>query len=169
MKDKKTGTKKEDRTLKIVTHIIGIFAGILGALIIFILTADRSVKRHARNALNWQISLLIYSAVIFILSFLSTFSMSIFPRVHIIFPFSFALSLLTVLNIIFCIVAAVKASEGILWAYPLSINFIAKIGEKNIEKGKQELRKAFKEVRDDIQKEIKSSKKKKKKKVKKSK
>jgi|GEM_PF-7038831 len=47
-----TGKKAEDRTLAIITHVIGIFALIIGAALIFILTKDRSVKKHAKNALD---------------------------------------------------------------------------------------------------------------------
>jgi uncharacterized protein len=138
---------KKDYTLTIITHIIGIFSNFIGPLIIFILTNDKEIKKHARNALNWQISLGFYSFLIYILSVYTSFIINLIPQFKILFPFTLILSVLTLLNIIFCIVAAVKANENIIWKYPLSINFIKKIGEKNIEKGKKELTKVYKKLR----------------------
>jgi uncharacterized protein len=146
---------QKDNTLAIITHIIGIFSNFIGSLIIFILTQDKEIKKHARNALNWQISLGIYSVLIYILSVYTSFIINLFPKTKILFPFTFTLSVLTLLNIIFCIVAAVKANENIIWKYPLSINFIKKIGERNIEKGKKELKRAYEKVTKKIKKEFK--------------
>ena len=76
----------DDKTLQIITHAIGIFAYILGALLIFALTKNKEVKMHAKNALNWQISLLIYYVSILTLSSISAFLMSISTKIFIIFP-----------------------------------------------------------------------------------
>lgn len=142
--------KSQDRTLAIITHVIGIFAYIIGALIIFLLTKDKQVKKHARNALNWQISLAVYAAMIFLLSVFSGLIMSFTVNVVIFIPFAFLISALNITNIVFCIIAAVKANEGVVWKYPLSIDFIEKIGEKNIEKGKKEFKEAAKEVKTEL-------------------
>lgn len=142
--------KSQDRTLAIITHVIGIFAYIMGALIIFLLTKDKQVKKHARNALNWQISLAVYAAMIFLLSVFSGLIMSFTVNVVIFIPFAFLISALNITNIVFCIIAAVKANEGVVWKYPLSIDFIEKIGEKNIEKGKKEFKEAAKEVKTEL-------------------
>lgn len=142
--------KSQDRTLAIITHVIGIFAYIIGALIIFLLTKDKQVKKHARNALNWQISLAVYATIIFLLSVFSGLIMSFTVNVVIFIPFAFLISALNITNIVFCIIAAVKANEGVVWKYPLSIDFIEKIGEKNIEKGKKEFKEAAKEVKTEL-------------------
>lgn len=159
-KSKKTVAKEQDNTLAIITHAIGIFSSVFGALLVFVLTKDREVKKHAKNALNWQISLIVYLVVLFLLSVVSLFLMRAFSNVYILFPFSFVISVLQILNIVFCIVAAFKASEGEIWKYPLSINFIGMINEKDIEKGKKELKKTYKKVKSEIKKELKTKKKK---------
>lgn len=154
---------QKDNTLAIITHIIGIFSNFIGSLIIFALTQDKEIKKHAKNALNWQISLGIYTILIYILSVYTSFMIDLIPEIRILFPFTFILSILTILNIVFCIYAAVKANENIFWKYPLSINFIKHIGQKNINLGKKELKKAYNEVRKELKEEYKKEMKKEKK------
>ena len=99
--------KKND--LLFLPHLLGIFTGFLGPLIVLLVTEDKSLKNHAKAALNWQFSSLIYYIVSGILML-------------ILIGFVLAL-VISILNIIFCIIAAVKASDGELWNYTLSIPF----------------------------------------------
>lgn len=101
--------KSDQTTLSVLTHILGLFTYFIGALVIFLVSKDKKVKEHAKNALNWQISLTIYMIISAILIILIIGILLIVA--------------LGILNIVFCIIAAVKASEGKLWRYPLSINF----------------------------------------------
>ena len=103
-------SKKEDTALPLLTHILGIFTGFIGALIILLVTNDEYAKKHARRALNWQLSLLIYYIISFIL---------VLVLVGFVLIGVFAL-----LNIIFCIIAAVRANKGELYTYPLTIQFL---------------------------------------------
>jgi uncharacterized protein len=100
----------KDNTLNIITHVLGLFSGFIGALIIFLVTKEKDVKEHAKKALNWQISLLIYSFISGILIF-------------VLIGF-LLIPILGILNIIFCIMAAIKANKGELWNYPLTIQFL---------------------------------------------
>lgn len=102
--------KDEGRVLAILAHIFGIFIGFLGSLVILIASEDKSVKKHARNALNWQLSLIVYLVISAILAL-------------ILIGFLLMI-ILGVLNVIFCIIAAIKASEGKKWEYPLTIKFL---------------------------------------------
>lgn len=102
--------QKKDNSLKVITHILGLLVGFLGPLIIYLVTSDYDAKEHSKKALNWQISLVIYAIVSIILAFVF---------IGIIF-----LIVLFILDIIFCIMAAIKANEGELWDYPLTIPFV---------------------------------------------
>lgn len=101
--------ESQDNTLPVLTHILALVTGFLGPLIVLLVTKDENIKNHARLALNWQFSLLIYMLISFIL-------------VLILIGF-FAMFLIAILNVIFCILAAVKAGDSKLWKYPLSISF----------------------------------------------
>ena len=101
--------KKQDNTLPVLTHIIGYFTSFIGPLIILLVAEETHAKNHARTALNWQLSLILYTIISIIL---------ILVLIGIL-----GILVLLILDIIFCIMAAVKASEGKLWRYPLSIPF----------------------------------------------
>jgi len=97
-------------SLPVLAHILGIFTSWLGPLIILLATGEERIKNHARTALNWQLSFIIYSIVSGVLT--------------IVFVGFVLLGVLFVLDLVFCIMAAVKASRGELWKYPLTIPFL---------------------------------------------
>lgn len=98
----------DEKTLNVLAHILGLISGFIGPLIIF-LVAEGKPKDHARVALNWQFSFLIYYIASFILMF-------------VLIGFLF-IPVLIVLYFVFPIVGSVKASKGEIWKYPLSIPF----------------------------------------------
>jgi len=69
-----------------------------------------AIDNHGKTTVNWLISLFIYSIVCGVLVFLV---------IGI-----FGLILLGILNFIFAIIAAIKANDGQVWVYPLSIQFL---------------------------------------------
>jgi uncharacterized Tic20 family protein len=87
-------------------------ADIVGPLIIWLSKREDSpeIDAHGKESLNFQISMLIYNAISAILCL-------------VLIGFVF-LGVLHILNIIFVIIAAVRASEGKLWRYPLTIRLI---------------------------------------------
>ncbi|RUO37034.1 hypothetical protein CWE13_08675 [Aliidiomarina shirensis] len=70
---------------------------------------DEYIDKNGRVVANWLISSIIYSIVGFIL-------------LVVIIGFGVLLAL-AVCHIIFAIVGAIKAKDGELWHYPLSIKF----------------------------------------------
>lgn len=100
----------DTKTMSVLAHVLGLFVGFIGPLIIYLVSEDNTAKSHAKYALNWQISATIYIIVSFVLVF-----------VIVGIPLLFAVG---VINLIFSIMAAVKASHGELWKYPLSIQFL---------------------------------------------
>ena len=85
--------------------------GIILPIVLWIAHKDQNedIDQHGRVTANWLLSLLVYSVICFILTFI------------IIGAFGFIV--IGLLNIIFAVVAAVKANRGELWAYPLSFKF----------------------------------------------
>ena len=88
------------------------FAGWIAPILIWQLkkTEMPSLDAHGKVVMNWIISELIYCAISFILVF-----------VVVGIPL---LIVLLLLGIIFPIIGAIKAGDGIVWKYPLSISFL---------------------------------------------
>ena len=114
------GVDKAERNWAVAAHLsslslyLGIpFGDLLGPLIVWLIKKGESpfTEAHAKESLNFQISLLIYAAVSFLLLF--------FLVGFLLLP------ALIVLHVVLSIVAAIKASEGKLYRYPLTIRFIS--------------------------------------------
>jgi uncharacterized protein len=102
-----------DKTLAILVHIGGLFFSWLAPLILYLIKkgeGDEYTTAHAREALNFQITVLIAYVGCFILSFV------------LIGLFLFWVVMLG--NLILCIVAAVKTSNGEQYRYPLTIRLV---------------------------------------------
>jgi uncharacterized Tic20 family protein len=108
------GTQKNgDKTLGILVHIGGIFFSWLAPLVLFLVkkdSGDQFTIDNAREALNFQITVLIMYIGCFILSFI------------LIGLFLFWVVMLG--NLILSIMAAVKASDGLVYHYPMTIRLI---------------------------------------------
>lgn len=112
-------TDSNERTWTIFCHLSGLllftsipFANVIGPLVIWLIKKDEmpKVNEHGKAALNFQISMTIYA-------------LACIPLFLIVIGF-FLLMAVGIVNIIFIIVASVNASNGKLYKYPLSINFI---------------------------------------------
>lgn len=92
-----------------MTWLLPLIGGIVAVLIIWQIKKDDDpfIGENGRRALNFQISMLIYAAVLAI----TVIGLVLVPVVAI-------------LNVIFTIIAAVRAGDGKLYEYPLDIEFI---------------------------------------------
>jgi uncharacterized Tic20 family protein len=96
--------------------LLGVFihfpGHLLAPLIVWLMKRDESpeIDAHGKEAVNFQISMLIYNIVA-----------AVFCLVLIGFVF---LAVLWVLNAVFVIIAAIQASDGKLYRYPMTIRFI---------------------------------------------
>jgi len=101
-------------------HIGGIFFGFIPSLIGYLVLKDRGpfVRDHSRNALNFQITMNIAIVVAWILAIVLIFT--------IVLPIILWLVVVAIgiLVIIFSIIPAVKANQGLPYVYPLTIPFI---------------------------------------------
>lgn len=102
----------DEKTWSILTHVGGIFFSFIPALIAYLVFRDRGpfVRHHTATALNFQLTMLIASIVS---SFL----------ILIIIGF-FLLIAISIVIIVFSIIAAVTANRGELYTYPLAIKFV---------------------------------------------
>jgi uncharacterized Tic20 family protein len=92
--------------------VLGIFTYFIGPLIIWLVKKDQSpfVNDQGKEALNWQITMTI-------LAFIGALTACIGIGVVII-------PAVSILNIVFCIMAAVEANKGVAYRYPYVLRLI---------------------------------------------
>src|SRR5688572_2627923 len=102
----------DEKLWSTLVHLGGLFFGFLAPLVGYLVLKDRGpfVRAHTATALNFQLTLLIAYLVGGILT--------------IVFIGFLILFAAYVLNIVFCIIAAVKANKGEWYTYPLTVPFL---------------------------------------------
>jgi uncharacterized Tic20 family protein len=96
--------------------LLGVFlhfpGHLLAPLIVWLMKRDESpeIDAHGKEAINFQISMLIYNIVA-----------AVFCLILVGFVF---LAVLWVLNAVLVIIAAIHASDGKFYRYPMTIRFI---------------------------------------------
>jgi len=103
---------KDARTWAMLCHLLAIFTGFIAPLVIWLMKKDEDVfiDSHGKEALNFQITVAIAMIVSWLLLF-AVIGCVLMPAVCIV-------------NIIFCILATMKANSGEPYRYPVSIRFI---------------------------------------------
>ena|SRR5215213_138008 len=119
--------KSSTQTWEVLCHISALsgyvlpipFANIIGPLIVWMMKRDLSagVDAHGREALNFQISWTIYAILLGIVG-------AILAVIIVGFLFFIVIGIGIVAMIILTIIGAVKASNGELYRYPLTIRFL---------------------------------------------
>jgi uncharacterized Tic20 family protein len=107
-----SGPDSNARTFAMLAHLLGIFTWFVGALVIWMIKREEMpfVDDQGKEALNFQITLVIGYAISVL-----TYCIGI----------GMILSLLIwVVNIVFCILAAVAANRGVAYRYPVCIRLI---------------------------------------------
>ncbi len=103
---------KDQRTMGMLCHLLAIFTGFLGPLVIWLIKKDEMpfVNDQGKEALNFQITMFLAFMVSFIL---------IFVIIGLLL-----LPLLMVANLVLSIIAAMKANEGVHYRYPFALRLI---------------------------------------------
>ena len=108
------GASQEDKTLAMLTHLSGIILGFIVPLVIWLTNKDKSDKGwlndQAREALNFQITIAIAWVVAIVLSAVAI-GFLLYPVIWIG-------------NLILCILAGIKANEGVAYRYPFALRLI---------------------------------------------
>lgn len=101
-----------DKNIATITHLGGILFSFIPSLIVWLLKKDDSeyIAAQAREALNFQITLLLAQFVAYVLIFILVGFL--------------LLALIWIFNIVFCIIAAISSSKGEYYRYPLTLRLI---------------------------------------------
>lgn len=88
------------------------FGGVIAPIVMWQIKKDEmpAIDAHGKMVTNWMISSFIYSIVSIPLMFIFIGFLTLFAVV--------------VMGIVFPIIAAIKANNGELWEYPLTIKFL---------------------------------------------
>jgi uncharacterized Tic20 family protein len=102
----------DERILAILSHVLTLLASFIPPLIIYLIKNKESgyVADHARESLNFQITLIILFIISSILA--------------VLIIGLFFIWLLGILDLILVIVAAIRASESKLYRYPFNLRLI---------------------------------------------
>ncbi len=107
-----TTPSNDDKNIATVTHLGGTVFSFIPALVVWILKKDDSeyISSQAKEALNFQITVLIGQFIAFILAF-------------ILIGFVL-MGIIWLANIVLCIIAAISTSKGETYRYPLTLRLI---------------------------------------------
>jgi uncharacterized Tic20 family protein len=102
----------DDKNIATITHIGGTVFSFVPALIVWILKKDENpyIEDQAKEALNFQITMVLAYMLAGVLSWI-LIGLIFFPVIW-------------VLNIVFCIIAAISTSKGETYRYPLCLRLI---------------------------------------------
>lgn len=123
------------------------FGNFIGPLVLWIFNKEKSefVDNHGKQAINFQISVFLYLVVLggltipaFMFGFLQSFNFldfnalnsftinfnSLHPMLYFIGGFGVLAIMGLILELIFIVIASLKARDGELYKYPLTINFL---------------------------------------------
>ena len=97
--------------MAMLAHLLGIFTGFIGALIIWLVKKEVPfVEDQAKEALNFQITVAIAWVACGVLSF--------------VFIGCFIMPIIVIGNLVFCIMGAMKAKDGVAYRYPFALRLI---------------------------------------------
>jgi uncharacterized protein len=102
----------EEKTMAILSHILCLVAGFIAPLVIYLVKKDESsyVTAHAKESLNFQLTMLIAYIISFILMFV---------LIGVLL-----MVLIGLANLVLIIIATIRASENKIYKYPFSIKFV---------------------------------------------
>lgn len=108
-----TSPTKDECNLAMLAHLLGIFTGFVGALILWLVRKDQGgfAADEAREALNFQITMAIAVAASILLK--------VVLIGFLLFPIIF------VVDFIFCVIAAISASKGKAYRYPFALRLVS--------------------------------------------
>ena len=100
---------EDERTMAMLVHVLSIFFWIIPGLVIYLLKKDESsfVAAHAKEAMNFQLTLTILYIVLFL---------SLIGIIFLWVPYF--------IQLVLCIVATMKASDLKLYRYPFTLRLI---------------------------------------------
>ena len=112
--DAPTAVSSDDRTMAMLAHLLGILTAFIGPLIIWLINKDKPEKAfvndQAKEALNFQITVTI--------AYIVASALSVILIGLLLIP------VIMIANLVLCILAGLKANEGVAYRYPFALRLI---------------------------------------------
>jgi len=114
MNNSETSPSQDERNLALLMHVLAFFTNFIGPLVIWLVKKDESefLDQHGKDALNFQISILIYSLPVLVVTVITCGVGAI-----LVLP-------LFLLLLIGCCIAAMQGYNGEPCKYPLAIRLL---------------------------------------------
>ncbi len=108
-----TSPSKDECNLAMLAHLLGVFTGFVGALVLWLVKREESgfAAQEAREALNFQITVGIAMMAAFMLKFV-LIGFLLFPLIFLV-------------NFIFCLLGALSAAKGKAYRYPVALRLVS--------------------------------------------
>ena len=103
----------DERNIALLAHIGTLIGGFIVPLVVWLVKKDESeyVSMHAKESLNWQISVIIYVVISMILTLVV---IGVFMVIAV-----------SIMSLVFTILATIAASGGKEYKYPMCIRLIS--------------------------------------------
>jgi uncharacterized Tic20 family protein len=105
---------QENKTMAMLAHLLGIVTGFIASLVIWLINKDKPdmafANDQAKEALNFQITMAI--------GWVAASCLTLVLIGFFLYP------VLLIVNLIFCIMAGIKANEGVAYRYPFALRLI---------------------------------------------
>ena len=112
--DAPTAVSSDDRTMAMLAHLLGILTAFIGPLVIWLINKDKPEKAfvndQAKEALNFQITVTI--------AYIVASALSVILIGLLLIP------VIMIANLVLCILAGLKASQGVAYRYPFALRLI---------------------------------------------
>ncbi len=123
----------------ILVHLLGLFTGFLGPILVYAVSDHEFTRANARHALNWHVTVFVLSVAAMVTFFLGADELTVggeatelsllpapldtvFGIVGMLLVILMMLALL--LTFVYSLVATVKAIFGSIWTYPGSVDVV---------------------------------------------
>jgi uncharacterized Tic20 family protein len=105
----------DERNIAMLTHLSGLLLSFIVPLVVWLMYKDRPDKRYvtleAREALNFQVTILIGYVICWIIT-------------AVVWQFAFVFWLLWLVNLVFCVWAAIMVSSSGSFRYPFALRLV---------------------------------------------
>jgi len=103
---------EDEKTWAVLTHLGGLLVPLIGPLVVYLVLRDRGpfIRHHAATAFNFHATMTIASLISVV-------------TVWLVIGFFIVLAV-SIVFLVFAIVAAVAAGRGEFYTYPLAIGFV---------------------------------------------